>query len=221
MNKYGSALEKTGLFDGVSTTDMEAVLHCLGARTKAFGKNTLILNAGDQVKDVGIVLSGRVQIMKTDEAGNKAITTEKPPGHLFGEALACANVEHSPVAVMATEPCDIMFIGFKKIITVCSSACAFHTRLIENMLKVIARENLMLNEKLDILTQKTTGEKLAYFLRLQKEKAGKPEFTIPFNREELADFLSVNRSAMSRELSRMRDDGLIDFERNRFHVKNL
>jgi CRP-like cAMP-binding protein len=128
----------------------------------------------------------------------------------------CAGIDRSPVTVQAAEDVEILFIDYKKIITTCPSACPFHARLIENMLKLVAKKNLMLNQKLEILSKRTTREKLLCFFDTQRGSSQR--FTIPFNREELARYLCVDRSAMSNELCKMRDDGIIRFRKNVFDV---
>ena len=172
--------------------------------------------SGDAVNFVGMILSGSVQIIKEDPDGRVAILTELSISDIFGEVFACAGISHSPVTIQASEDSEILFIDYNKIITSCSSACPFHARLIENMLKLIAVKNLLLNQKIEILSKRTTKEKLLCYFDLQRGAARK--FNIPFNREELARYLCVDRSAMSNELCKMRDEGLIRFIKNTFEI---
>ncbi len=194
------------------------MIDCLGGVSKKYKKDAYILMAGDTIDFVGIVLSGRVQIVKEDFGGNRNIISELTEGELFGEAFACAGIETAMYSVQAATDCEIMKIEFKKIVTTCSNACEFHSMLISNMLKIIAKKNLELNGKMEIISQRTTREKLMTYLLGQAEKAKNSRFTIPFSRNELADFLCVERSAMSRELSKMRDDGILDYEKNNFKL---
>jgi CRP-like cAMP-binding protein len=165
---------------------------------------------------VGLVLSGGVKIIKEDADGRIALLTELGASDLFGEVFACAGIDHIPVTILASEASEILFIDYKRIITSCTAACPFHAKLIENMLKLIAVKSLMLNRKIEILSKRTTREKLFAFFDTQRGMAKK--FTIPYNREELAHYLSVDRSAMSNELCKMRDEGLIAFQKNTFEI---
>lgn len=210
------AIKNNALFDGVGYNDFEKMLGCMEARTQDYKRDDIILLAGNPVNFVGVILSGGVQIIKEDMDGNVTIITELIKTELFAEAFVCAGVKISPVTVKASADCAILFINYKKIITTCSSACGFHTRLIENMLRLIAKKNLTLNQKLEILSKRSTREKLLMFFDTQRGMAKK--FTIHYNREEMAHYLCVDRSAMSNELCKMRDEGLIKFKKNEFEI---
>lgn len=216
MRTVFEAAKSNPLFGDIAFSDFEKVLHCLSAKTTAYNKDEIILLSGETVNFVGLVLSGSVQVIKEDIDGRITIITELGASELFGEVFACAEVAQSPVTVLAAEPTAILMMDYRKIITSCSSACPFHAKLIENMLRLIARKNLMLNQKLDILSKRTTREKLLAFFEAHRGMAKK--FTIPYNREELANFLCVDRSAMSNELCKMRDEGLILFNKNLFQI---
>jgi CRP-like cAMP-binding protein len=172
--------------------------------------------SGDTINFVGVILSGGVKIIKEDINGRAAILTELGTSDIFGEVFACANISQSPVTIYASLDSEILFIDYKKIVTTCPSACPFHTRLIENMLKLMAYKTLALNQKIETLSKRTTREKLLSFFDSQRGPAKK--FTIPYNREELAHYLCVDRSAMSNELCKMRDEGLIAFKKNTFEL---
>jgi CRP-like cAMP-binding protein len=189
---------------------------CLAAKTKAYKKDAVILLSGDSVNFVGLILSGTVKIIKEDAEGDGSIVAKLTASEMFGEVFACAGVSHSPVTVQAAEAAKILFIDYKKIITSCPAACPFHTRLVENMLMLMAKKTLMLSRKIEILSRRTTREKLfAYF---DTRRGAAKKFTLPFNREELAAYLCVDRSAMSNELGKMRDEGLIKFQKNKFEL---
>ncbi|MCL1975361.1 MAG: Crp/Fnr family transcriptional regulator [Firmicutes bacterium] len=204
------------LFQGIAFSDFESMLSCLSARTSAYNKGDVILLSGDTVNFVGLVLSGVVKVIKEDLGGNITILTELGVSEVFGEVFACAGIDHSPVTVQASEDVKILFIDYKKIITVCSTACPFHALLIKNMLKQVARKNLVLTQKIDILSKRTTREKLLSFLDYHRGAAKK--FSIPYSREELAYYLCVDRSAMSNELCKMRDEGILKFSKNLFEI---
>ena len=222
MKKYfeivKSPLAGTGisLFEGIDYIDFERIFNCLSAKTAYYIKDDVILLCGDEVNSVGLVLSGSVKVIKEDVNGNITIITELSAPEIFGEVFACIGISQSPVTVLAAEETEILFIDYKRIITSCTAACPFHTKLIENMLKLMAKKSLMLNQKIEILSKRTTREKLLCFFDMQKSNA--KEFTIPYTREELARYLCVDRSAMSNELCKMRDDGLIKFHKNKFEI---
>ncbi|MDR2899520.1 MAG: Crp/Fnr family transcriptional regulator [Clostridiales bacterium] len=216
MEKIFNAIEKNPLFTGIAPGDFKSMLNCLSARMADFKKNEVILLSGNPVNFVGLVLSGSVQVIKEDKEGNTTILTELGASEIFGETFACAGVNESPVTVLAALDTSVLTMDYRKIITLCSSNCPFHAKLIENMLKVIALKNIMLNRKIEILSKRSTREKIMCFLEayMGEDKI----FTIPYNREELASYLCVDRSAMSNELSKMRNEGIIDFYKNRFEI---
>ncbi len=216
MKKYNEILKNSPLFYKIDMDSFEQILSCISPKVMSYKKDEVILLTGNRVDFVGLILRGRVKIVKEDVDGNSSILANLTKSELFAEVFACAEIDCSPVTVVATEDCEVLFMDYRKIIHTCSSSCQFHRELVENMLKVVARKNLLLNEKIEILSKRSTREKLRAFLNMQKGAANK--FTIPFNREELADYLCVDRSAMSKELCKMRDEGLLQFNRNRFEV---
>lgn len=209
-------VKSNSLFRGIAFSDFERIVPCLSAKTVVYKKDDVILLSGDAANFVGLILSGSVQIIKEDRSGRSAILTKLGVPELFGEVFACAEITQSPVTVLAAEDAEILLIDYRKIITSCIAACPFHARLIENMLKLIARKNLLLNQKIEVLSKRTTREKLLAFFEIQRGMAKR--FTIPYNREELAHYLCVDRSAMSNELCKMRDEGLIRFQKSTFEI---
>ncbi len=165
-----------------------------------------------------MVISGRVHILKEDFWGNRNIITEALPGDVFAEGYACTQGAELGISAVAAEDSRIIFMEVRRVIITCPSACAFHVRLIRNLLSVLARKNLLMDEKLTHLTQRTTREKLLSYLSSESKRQGSASFEIPYNRQQLADYLSVDRSAMSSELCRMRDEGILTFEKNRFRL---
>lgn len=204
------------LFQGIGLTDFEAMFRCMDARMQSYRKNELLLMAGNPVDAVGLVVSGCVQVVKEDAHGREYMLAELGASELFGEVFACAGVSHSPVTVRAAEDCEVVFVRFRKLLSTCSSACPFHSRLIENMLMLIAKKSMQLNQKVEILAKRTIRERLLLFLDGQRGSATK--FSIPFNREDLAAYLSVDRSALSAELSKMQQEGILKYHRNDFEL---
>jgi len=219
VNKIYPVLRNCQLFAGIRETDIESLLNCLSARQKSYSKNSFIYVAGDKISSMGIVLSGAVHILREDFWGKRKIVARIESGALFGEAFACAGVEKIPTSVMAVEDSEILFVDSSRIIRNCSSTCVFHNELIKNLTLLLANKNIAMLQKLEHITQTTTREKLLSYLSQEAQYAGKNTFTIPFNREELADYLSVERSAMSAELSRMQEDGLLHYQKNHFELR--
>ena len=218
MKQNLKTLMRTSLFQGVEEIDLEAMLSCLGATERKYRKNDVILLAGTKVTSVGILIEGNAQITRDDAEGNRAILSELEKADLFAEAYVAAGAAEIPVTVIATDHCRIVWIPFSKIIGTCSTACSFHRTLVQNMMRVIATKNILMNEKMRILSCKTTKEKLMTYLADYSERIGKNKFKIPFSRNELADFLSVDRSAMSRELSKLKAEGHLDYHKNEFEL---
>lgn len=209
-------LKQCPLFAGIETAQLEALLTCLGAVRRSYKKEAYILSMGDRALSVGIVLSGGVHVVQEDFWGRRVILTHVGPGGLFGEAFSCAQVERLPVAAVATGPAEVLLVDYRKIVTACSSACEFHTRLIANMLGILAQKNIALTQKMTHLGKGTIREKLLSFLSELAVEGGGPEVVIPFDRQGLADYLGVDRSALSRELGQMKRDGLLDYRKNHF-----
>lgn len=218
MREYFALLKASPLFAGIEEENLLGMLQCLNARSVRYGKDVILLLAGQPIASAGLVLSGRVQIIKEDYSGNRTILAEVSPGSLFAEAFACAQTSHLPLTVISITECQILWLDIQRVVSVCSSACQFHTRLIENLLAILASNNIVLNQKIEHLSKRSTREKLLSFLSDQAIKQGRDEFEIAFNRQELADYLCVERSAMSAELSRMRNEGLLCFKSRRFRL---
>ena len=215
------SIKNCPLFSGLEETEINALLECLGAEAISCPKEDFIFSAGETLRRIGVVLSGGVNILREDFWGGRAILTHMGPGDLFGEAFACAGVEKFPVSAAAAEASEILLLDYKKMLAPCGKTCAFHSKLIGNLLRILARRNVLLVQKMEHLTRRSTREKLLSYLSAQARQAGKNIFRIPFNRQELADYLSVDRSAMSAELSKMRTEGVLDFKRNEFELFKL
>ena len=211
-------LRRVGLFEGIADGELNGMLRCIGAAERRYQKDEFILHAGDDVPGVGIVLHGGVQVIKEDFEARRTIMANLGPGDLFQEAFACAGIKKSPVAVLAAADAGVLFIDCGRIVTVCGNACAYHARLIRNMLRLLADKNLALNRKVDYLLIRSLRGKLAAYLL--EHSGGGAQVGIPFDRGGLADYLSADRSALSRELGRMRAEGIIDFYKNSFKIND-
>lgn len=218
MKIYLSTLKNSELFNNMLEDDILKSLTCLKGRVKKYNKNDIIYSSGSEINNIGIVLNGSILITKDDIMGNRNILTTISQTGLFAETFVCSNIKYIPVTVIANEDCEILFIQFKQLTEVCESNCSFHNKLIQNMLSIIASKNILLNNKIEILSAKTTRDKLMAYFNMQITRNKSNTFTIPFSRDALADYLNLNRSSMSRELSKMRNEGIIQFNKNRFKI---
>lgn len=220
MKKYFDILKASRLFRGIDEDKIENMLECLGAECRDYLKGEEIFHAGDCIKSAALLLEGNVQIQREDYLGNLSILNKITPGEVFGEAYAVSDGDVILNNVVSLENSKVLFLDFNRIITDCSSDSAFRTTLIKNFFSVLAEKNRMLAGKIGHMSQRTTREKLLSYLSEQSVKAKSSSFNIPFNRQQLADFLSVDRSAMSNELCKMRDEGLLDFKKDYFVLKS-
>lgn len=218
MEEYFDILSQCPLFAGISQEELKSMLSCLDGRIIQTPKGSPVFLEGDRAEFVGVVLSGKVQILRTDFYGNRSVLTVVSPGGLFAEAFACAGVETLPVSAMALESAEVLLLDCKRVLTSCPNACPFHKILVQNLLRGIAQKNLILTQKIRCMSQKTTREKLMEFLLEQAKQHGRAEFVIPYDRQALADYLGVERSAMSAEISKLKKAGRIDCSGSRFRV---
>ena len=209
-------LMRSPLFQGVAEDELWAMLQCLGVESVRYAKQQYVYRAGETIRAIGLVLSGRIHSVRVDFWGNRNLLSAADPGDLFGEGWACLEAAVANADMVAAEASEVLFFDMQRVITVCGSACSFHTRVIKNILQVVANQNLALMRKIEHTTQRTTRGKLLSYLSDQASRAGSTSFSIAFNRQELADYLSVDRSAMSAELSRLRREGLLTFDKDRF-----
>ena len=213
-------LSKTMLFCGMSPDEIKSMMNCLQAVTKTYPRGAVIYHEGDAIHSVGMILSGSVSIENDDIWGNKSILDRAVPGQIFAENYACLPNELLMVNVVAAEPTEVLFLNINKMFTVCSNTCMFHSRLVRNMLSISAQKSLNLSRRIMHTSSKSIRGRLLSYLSFQATQHGSLEFEIPFNRQQLADYLSVDRSAMSNELSKMQRSGLLTVERNRFILKD-
>jgi cAMP-binding proteins - catabolite gene activator and regulatory subunit of cAMP-dependent protein kinases len=220
MKNYYDSLKLCPMFADMSSDDIDSLMKCLSASRKWYEKGSFVFTEGDEAGNVGIVLSGAVHVLREDFWGRRNLLARIETGGLFGESFAFARMKLLPVSVTAAEDSEILFIDASRIMTTCAVPCIYHADLIKNLTLILARRNVMLTQKLEHVTRPTTREKLLSYLSEQSRLAGSNAFDIPFNREELADYLSVDRSAMSAELSKMRCDGLLKCRKSHFELLN-
>ncbi len=218
MKKYFDVLRKCPLFHQIADDNLIAMLGCLGARVETFDKKYTIFAEGTPAKYIGIVLSGSVQIIRIDYFGNRSILSGVEPSEVFAEAFACAEVRSIPVTVIANEPSEIMLIDCSHILHTCSNHCEFHQQLIFNLMKDLATKTILFHQKIEITSRRTTREKLMAYLMFQAKRADSSSFDIPFDRQELADYLEVDRSGLSAEIGKMKKEGIIENQKNHFEI---
>ncbi len=219
MKKFSSVIRSSRLFSGISEDEINTILDCLGARIENFSKDSFILRTGDTVEEIGLVLSGSVFIIQEDIWGNRNIISKAGVGETFATAYACAPGSVMNVSVIAETSVVAVFLNVKRILKVCPSTCAHHSLIVRNLLGELAEKNLRFSEKLEHIGQRTTRAKLLSYFSTEAQRNGKYEFDISFSRQELADYLGVERSGLSLELGKMRKEGLLDFSKNHFVIK--
>ena len=217
MKKYLGILKKCPLFENIGEAELLRMLTCLGAKVEFFDKKYTIMSEGSPAKYIGIVLSGSVHIVQVDYYGNRSLLSSITPPHIFAEAFACAETDSIPVTVIADDPCEIMLIDCAQILHTCSNNCGFHQQLIFNLMKDLANKTILFHQKIDITSKRSTREKLMAYLMMQAKKEGNG-FYIPFDRQELADFLEVERSGLSAEISKLKKEGVIENRKNYFEL---
>lgn len=218
MKKYIPILKNTQLFSGASDEDIEAMLGCLQAKLCTYEKGEYVLREGERVERLMMLVKGELHIQRDDYWGNRSIISMVGVGEMFGEAYAAP--ESGPLMndVLAVEDSAVIFLDIGKLLTVCPNCCKFHAMAVKNLFFAISEKNRKLVRKLGYMSRRTTREKLIAYLSEEAKRQNSGSFSIPFNRQQLADFLSVDRSAMSNELCKIRDEGLIEFEKNRFRL---
>lgn len=209
-------LAGTVLFQGLTPSEAESMLSCLGAVQKSYEKGQVIFHAGDIIQTMGIVLSGSVNIENDGLWGNRDILNHITPGQIFGETYACIPGEPMMVNAAAAEPAQVLFLDMRRILTSCPSACPHHSRVIRNLLAATAQKNLNLSRRIIHTSPKTIRGRLLSYLSFLVVRQGSSTVTVPFNRQQLADYLSVDRSALSNELGKMRREGLLEADKNTF-----
>ncbi len=219
MKDFLSVIRASQLFSGISEDELTAMLTCLDTRQTNFPKDTFLMRVGNTADSIGLLLEGSALIIQEDIWGNRNILSKAEPGQTFAAAYACAPGSVLNVSVVAETPVTAMFLNVGRVLNVCPSACSHHSRIIRNLLGDLAEKNLRFSEKLTHMGQRTTRAKLMSYFSAEAQRLGKYEFDIPFSRQQLADYLAVERSGLSLELGKMKNDGLLDFHKNHFVLK--
>lgn len=218
MKEYYAEIMACPLFQGIAQPQLERMLSCLGARIIKTGKGRTVFSEGDSVDRIGILLRGSAQVLREDYNGDRSILSYVGPCELFGESYAFSGTKELPVNVVTNDTCVILVIDSVRVRSCCSNACQHHNQLIYNLLKIVSRKNLMLHQKIYITSRRTTREKLLAYLMHQAKVNKSNSFTIPYDRQELADYLEVDRSGLSSELGKLRKEGALECDRRKFKL---
>lgn len=210
--------ERAALFEGIRPEELEPMLRCIGASAMSFERGKTLLEQGDPVKSFGLVLSGSAHVVAMDDSGNCPIIENIEPGDVFALTLACTQASESPVSVIAAAPCSVLFFEHARLMRPCSNACRAHLLLMANLTSLLAQKTLALNRRLVIATRRTVREKLMTYLAFQKKAAGSASFSIPFDRQGLANYLGVDRSALSAQIGKLKREGVIACRKSQFHL---
>lgn len=206
------------LFDGIQNEDLKVMLGCIGYHIGSFQKGETVAFEEEDIKHIGILLSGAVDMIKEDLWGNKTMLVRMRQDELFGETFACGEDNLSVVTFVVHEDARILFMPFDKVMHTCNMTCVFHHRLIENMAHIIARKNRDLMRKVEVISKRALREKILAYLSIQAQIHESRYFEIPLGRVEWAEYLCADRSALTRELAKMKDEGLIDYDKNCFRI---
>ena len=209
---------QSALFDGIAPKDREAMFACTGYHVRTFQKGNVIAFEEEHIQHIGVILAGVVDMVKEDRWGNKTLLVRMGTDEVFGETFACGEDSLSVVTFVVSEDAEVLFMPFQRMMRSCTMACAFHHRLIENMVRIIARKNRELMRKVEVVSKRSIREKLLAYLSIQAQVQDSDYLQIPMGRVELAEYLCVDRSALTRELAKMKEEGLIDYDKNCFRL---
>ncbi|MBR0435105.1 MAG: Crp/Fnr family transcriptional regulator [Lachnospiraceae bacterium] len=219
MKKYIEILKRTQLFSGVSDTEISAMLSCLQTKLLTFQKGDYVFREGERIDNITVLVKGKLLVQHDDFWGNRNIVNVIRVGEMFGEAYVAPESGSLLNDVIAEEDSAVIFFDVRRILTVCSTACRFHSMVIQNLFFAISEKNRKLVQKIGHMSKRSTRAKLLSYLSEEAKRQNSSHFTIPFTRQQLADFLCVDRSAMSNELCKMRDEGLLQFDKNQFTLR--
>ena len=218
MKKYLPILQNCLLFQGIDEEHLLKMLPCRDAKVISFDKKYTVFAEGSPARYVGILLSGALQIVQIDYYGNRSILSNVKPSEVFGEEFACADLPSLPVSVIASEPSEVMLIECSRILHTCSNNCGFHQQLIFNMMKNLANKTIRFHQKIEVVSQRSTRDKLLTYLSQEAKKKDSNSFEIPYDRQELADYLEIERSGLSVEISKLKKEGIIESHKKHFEL---
>lgn len=206
------SIPKSALFDGISETEYAAMLHCFETYEQSYFSGALIRTFDDRNRSVGILQSGRADILRLDADGGKTVLEQLEEGSIFGEMLAFSGAEQENICVVCTQSCQVLYIDYEHIIKRCPKACAHHSTLVQNMLMLLSQKALLLSQRVEILSCRSIQEKLLHYFSLCAHQQGSASFRLPFSMSALADYICADRSAMTREMSRLKREQIISVD---------
>ncbi len=218
MKKYLEILKRCPLFTDIEEENLLRMLTCLGAEIFKFDKKDTVFAEGTEAKNIGVILKGELESVRYDYYGNKSIINKMDSPDVFGEAFACAEAKSLPISIVTIEPSEIMLINCSHILHTCSNNCGFHQQLIYNLMKDLASKTVIFHQRIEVTSKRSTREKLLAYLDIMSKQKNSKSFKIPFNRQELADYLEVDRSGLSAEISKMRKEGILESNKNHFRL---
>ena len=218
MKKYLETLKTCPLFYNIEEDNLLRMLTCLGAEIEKFDKKDTVFAEGSEAKNIGVLLTGEVESVRYDYYGNKSIINKVTSPEVFGEAFACAESKSLPVSIVSVDRSDVMLIDCSHILHMCSNNCGFHHQLIYNLMKDLASKTVIFHQRIEVTSKRSTREKLLTYLGIVSQQKKSNSFTISFNRQELADYLEVDRSGLSAEISKMRKEGILECNKNYFKL---
>ena len=207
------------IFKGIEKENLNALLYCMKSYVRSYKKGEMIHLEENHEKHVGVVLYGSIHMIKTDVWGKETLLTYMGEGEIFGETFGNSASEDEYVSFLSAAKTEVLFLSFEKAIHVCKNQCGFHFRLIENLFDLISKKNIQLMEKIEVTSRSSLREKILAYLSLQAQKQKSKYIELGLSRTDMAQFLCTNRSAMTRELSALKEEGVIDFDRNTFILK--
>lgn len=219
IDDHMNMLKHSSLFQGLDEPEIEAVRGCLAPVLRRYKKGEFIIRSGDPITSVALLVKGTAIVIKEDIYGRRLILQEIAPGQVFAESFACLSKMPAEVSVEAQEDSEVMTFDVTSIVSVCPSGCEYHARVVRNLMMILADKNVSLTRKVDVLSKRTIRDRLLSYLSSESLRQGKSFFTIPYNRQQLADYLSVDRSALSAEISKLQKEGVLTSHRNEFHLE--
>ena len=221
MTEYINDLSQTKLFSGIGPEEITGLLGCVHARIAHYAKGEMIIEEGSRISYFGLMLSGHGRSIKWDASDKVIIITLLQKGSELGVLLAASPEYESPVSVQAQDETTVLLIPYDCLVTQCKKACPSHERLLRNFIGTVAEKGLVLHERINCLLKPTLREKIkTYLLQVSREQRSRT-FSAPLNRNAMSEYLNIERSALSRELSYMKRDGLIEYHRNSFKLLHI
>lgn len=200
-------MKHTNIFNNIQKEDIKKMLKCFEAKTRTFKKDSIIMSFLGNTSTIGIIITGKAELIRNDYNGNRTILENLNQDDIFGEIFSNYNIDE--LSIKATEETTVLFIDYYHITKRCKKACPYHSKLVENTLNILSQKIISINERIEILTKKTTREKLLVYFDIMSKKKLSKTFTIPFTYTNLAHYLGIDRSAMQRELKNLKEDNLI------------